>query len=370
MPRMGLLVLFLWVCAIPGGAVGGESRLLAAGDPFPALTFEDTLSAEGRRYLGLPESGSFSLGDLDAEIIVVEFLNKYCMSCQRQAPIFNRVYRAIANDPQLADKVKMLGIGVGNRTLQVENFRKEKKIPFPIVSDVEFVGYEAVGEPKTPFTVLVHGAKTVVLSTHRGLILSDTEFLEEIRTALQYDPDRIAAGSELGDAGPEEEPPKIEMSEQELEELVRVSMASPDAEVLDLQKKTLSGGHIVYIGKVRGCQEELRFAQIVSLQTICDVCHDVHFLYVLDAHGKILNFVPIHLTKYGNKLWDEDDVDSMWSRVVGRSLLERFEFDPEVDAVTSATITSMMIFRSLGGDRELMEALKSHGYVGEPCTDD
>ena len=361
MPRMGLLVLFLWVCAIPGGAVGGESRLLAAGDSFPALTFEDTLSTEGRRYLGLPESGPFSLGDLDAEIIVVEFLNKYCMSCQRQAPIFNRVYKAIASDPQLADRVKMLGIGVGNRTLQVENFRKEKKIPFPIVSDVEFIGYEAVGEPKTPFTVLVHGTDTVVLSTHRGLILSDTELVEEIRTMLQSGRPQVETEPE---SRPAKAPPKMEMSEQELEALVRVSMASPDAEVLDLQKKTLPGGRIVYIGKVRGCQEELRFAPIVSLQTVCDVCHDVHFLYVLDTHGKILNFVPIHLTKYGNKLWDEEDVDYMWGRVVGRSLLERFEFDPDVDAVTSATITSMMIFRSLGGDRELMEALRSHGYVG------
>jgi len=338
------------------------------GDPFPTLTFKDTLSSEDRTYLGLPESGSFSLEEVAADVVIVEFLNKYCVSCQRQAPIFNRMHRTIEEDPELGPRVKMLGIGVGNNFLQTEIFRAERKIPFPIVSDPEFAAYESIGEPKTPFTLVVRGDDRrgpLVMSAHRGLIHSDTEFLQEIEAALQYDLDLLESGREPEISGLKREPPKIEMSEQALEDLVERSMTSSDAEVRDLSKRTLPGGHIVYVGTVRiEGREERRFAPIVSLHTLCDVCHDIHFLYVFDSEGRILNFASILLAKHGNRPWDEDDVNRTSRRIVGRSLLERFEFDPEVDAVTSATITSMLIFRSLEKGKELLEELKT-GSPGE-----
>ena len=359
MSHMGRIVFSLFVLLSMEVAFGDEIRM---GDSFPALTFEDTLSSEDRQYLGLPESGPFSLREVAAEVIVVEFLNKYCMSCQRQAPIFNRVYEALEDDPQLAGRAKMLGVGVGNSLLQVRNFRKEKAIPFPIVPDPKFAAYDSVGEPKTPFTVLVRRDSergAVVLSTHRGVIFSDAEFLQEIRAALQYNLDLIEIRPESEVPRPKE-PPKITMSEQTLEDLVRRSMTSSGAEISDLKKATLSGGRIVYVGTVRvGDREERRFAPIVSLHTLCDVCHDIHFLYVFDTEGKIVNFAPVLLAKYGNEPWDEDDVELTKSRMVGRSLLGRFAFDPEVDAVSSATITSMLIFRSLGRGEELLEELRS-----------
>ena len=360
--RLGALSL----CVLLSAEVsfGAEVRTFMLGDAFPTLTFEDTLSAKGRAYLGLPDSGSFSLEEVAADVIIVEFLNKYCMSCQRQVPIFNRVYEAIEEDPELAPRVKMLGIGVGNSSLQTEMFREEREILFPILADPEFAAYEAIKEPKTPFTVLVRGDDErgfLVMSAHLGLIHSDTEFLQEVEIALQYDLDLLEPGSEPEVAGLKREPPKIEMSEQELEDLVRRSMTSSGAEMLHLEKVTLSEGRIVYIGTVRiEGREERRFAPIVSLYTPCDVCHDTQFLYVFDSAGNIVDFAPILLAKYGNKLWNEDDVDLTKSRMVGRSLREKFGFDPEMDAVTSATITSMMIFRGLGKDKALLEELETH----------
>ncbi|MFQ6092035.1 MAG: hypothetical protein ACE5OR_05040 [bacterium] len=40
------------------------------------------------------------------ELVVVEFLNKYCFPCQVQAPVFTLVHRAIEADSALREKVK------------------------------------------------------------------------------------------------------------------------------------------------------------------------------------------------------------------------------------------------------------------------
>lgn len=34
-------------------------------------------------------------------------------------------------------------------------------------------------------------------------------------------------------------------------------------------------------------------AKVVSRPPPCDVCHDIHFIYVFDSTGKILQFVPL-----------------------------------------------------------------------------
>ena len=68
----------------------------------------------------------------------------------------------------------------------------------------------------------------------------------------------------------------------------------------------------------------------------------------------MVEFEPINLTKYGNKVWNEDDVEKMRKRVLGKSVLQPMDYDPEVDAVTSATITSAVIFKALAQGKEIL----------------
>ena len=77
----------------------------------------------------------------------------------------------------------------------------------------------------------------------------------------------------------------------------------------------------------------------------------------------MIDLVPIQLTKYGNLQWADEDVKKLKSRTVGRSILEPFIFDPQVDAVTSATITSVLIFDSLDKAKAIYEILKRKGYI-------
>ena len=56
----------------------------------------------------------------------------------------------------------------------------------------------------------------------------------------------------------------------------------------------------------------------------------------------------------------------MWKRVVGRYIQLPFDFDPEIDAVTSATITSSIIFKSLEEEQAVFRELKEKGLLPIP----
>ena len=72
---------------------------------------------------------------------------------------------------------------------------------------------------------------------------------------------------------------------------------------------------------------------------------------------------PLQLPKYGNVLWDEADVAKMRERVVDKYVYQSFVFDVKVDAVTSATIISAVIFESLKESLPLFKELKEKGLI-------
>lgn len=347
---------------------GGEVSILRLGDPFPELTFPNVLNDQERAYLGLGRGETFTVNDFDEELLVVEFLNKYCFHCQVQAPVFVLVYNSIQADPGLSYKVKMIGIGAGNSRHQLEVFREETGVQFPLVPDADFVAYDAVGSPKTPFTLLLRkdkDGKRIVASAHRGVIYSDKGFVEEIKAVLQYDVSLLTLRRSS-----EEVPMKVkeeiqpDLSDEELVEKVTQAMEGTGGTLTDLMKVDLTISGTVYIGTLEGNDgPQKRFAKVVSRASFCDVCHDIHFIYVFDEEGTVLRFDPIHLTKKGNWEWNDTDVEKMRGRLQGKSVLEPFEYDPEVDAVTSATISSQLIFRSIGEGKDLFQELKKESYL-------
>jgi len=69
------------------------------------------------------------------------------------------------------------------------------------------------------------------------------------------------------------------------------------------------------------------------------------------------------LTKKGNKAWNDDDIVKMRKRLLGESISQRLLFNPEVDAVSSATITSAIIFDSLSQGASLLKELEKMGLI-------
>lgn len=52
-----------------------------------------------------------------------EFFNSSCYACALMAPVMDEVFRRVAADEALRDRVRFLGIGAGNTYDQVRCFR-------------------------------------------------------------------------------------------------------------------------------------------------------------------------------------------------------------------------------------------------------
>jgi thiol-disulfide isomerase/thioredoxin len=360
--RNSILALFLSILFFCGIA-NAETRPVGFAIPFPDLTFTQTLSKNERAYLGIPQKKSFSIKEIKGNLILVEFISIYCVSCQRQAPIFNELYSSVEKDPRLRGKVKMIGVAAGNNVDEVEVHKNTYQVPYPIFSDPKFDAHTAVGSPRTPFTIWIRkdaqGRGTVV-STHLGII-NLRSATEETRAVLQYNLALLKPKKGNVYEGDALKPP---FTEEELMAKAKEGMESTGGKILQIKKLSLKDGDWVYSGKVDfGTYQKNFFSKLASRRAVCDICHDTFFIYTFDSEGKVMDIVPIQLTKIGNLSWTQDDIKKLKTRTVGRSILSPITFDPSVDSVSGATITAVLIFDSLDKAKDIFEKLKKEGYV-------
>jgi hypothetical protein len=71
----------------------------------------------------------------------------------------------------------------------------------------------------------------------------------------------------------------------------------------------------------------------------------------------------LEVTKEGNLPWNAQEVERMKARLVGRSILNPVDFDPQVDSVSSATMTSVLIVDAINRAKRHYEGLKRMGYM-------
>lgn len=361
--RLFVFTLF-FVVSFSCEVVLAETKPLGFAIPFPDLIFAQSLSREDQNYLGLPPKRVFSFREITGNLILVEFLSTYCINCQRQAPIFNEVFSSIQRDPRLKGKVKMIGIGAGNNVNEVQLFRKEYHIPYPILSDARFDAHNAVGGPRTPFSIWVRRdaqRNSIVVSTHLGLIESVKSALDETRAVLQYNLALLKPKKGTVYEGDALRPP---IPEEELLSKARMGMETSGGKVLQIEKIFLKDGDWIYAGKVDfGTYQKNLFSKLASRRAVCDICHDTFFIYTFDSEGKVVDIVPVQLTKIDNLNWTEEDIRKLKNRTIGKSILKPFAFDPSVDSVSGATITAALVFDSLDKAKAVFEKLKKEGYV-------
>ncbi len=104
----------------------------------------------------------------------------------------NQVFQELESNPKLKNRVKIIGIGVGNSDFEVNFFKKTYEIKFPLFSDGNFVLHQILGEVRTPYFI---GVKIYPDGTHRvfysnlgGTGGDANRFLERILTKSGLSP--------------------------------------------------------------------------------------------------------------------------------------------------------------------------------------
>jgi len=152
----------------------------------------------------------------------------------------------------------------------------------------------------------------------------------------------------------------------ELLELMQKSMKEANDKIERVRVKELKNGEMIYLGFANAKDAEASlFGRFVSKYSICDVCHDIHFYYILDHKGYLVSFNPIHITKYGNTSWNKRDFTKIESRVLGKDILKNLPFNPYIDAVTQATMSSQLIFDGLNEAKIVLKDFKDNGFRKE-----
>ncbi len=359
--RRMLTVLLVTLLAGPATA----APLLQMGDPFPEVLMPSPADSAARQYLGLPAATTFTLSEVPGEVVLVEILNVLCPHCQRQTKPYNELYRRLQMDPATRCRVRMLGVAVGNTPEQIDDFVTVYGVLFPVVPDTRFHMHRATGGSRTPFSIYVRqgpaGKAGVVAGTQLGedpAVDDLFAYLKDVAGMAPADFSRFA-----GSEAPEQVKVAPILPPAELQERVRQVLAARGP-LAGLERVELPGDRQVYTALAGPPgQQERFFAEVVSRASICDVCHDVHFIYAFDTRGKVGDFAPLHLTKYGNVEWNDAEVEKMRRRVVGQYLRAPRPFDPQLDAVTRATMTSAIIFDQLARGEELMDQLQQRGLL-------
>ena len=125
------------------------------GEGLPVINLPIPKNPDEKNYLGLSGSGHFKIPQIKAKAVIVEFFSMYCPICQKDAPGVNELYRLIEKNPDIKNKVKLIGIGAGNSPYEVEVYKKTYDVPFPLFPDKDFVIHQACGEVRTPYYMVV-----------------------------------------------------------------------------------------------------------------------------------------------------------------------------------------------------------------------
>lgn len=177
------------------GSAVTEINTIYKPEPFPDLTFENIFSKDKQAYLGIPREKYFSFKEIKGSLILVELTSTYCVKCKENIPILNEIYQRLQKDPELKRKVKVIGIAIGNNRKEVEIFKNEYKILYPLLTDPDFSFHKALGEPRVPYTMFVKRdvkGENFIINVHKSVIESADSLMNDIRIIcskhFQYHP--------------------------------------------------------------------------------------------------------------------------------------------------------------------------------------
>lgn len=151
------------------------------GSQIPLIQLNTPASQKECKYLGIGAQKEFKLADVNSQLIIVEIIGVYCPQCHKQRPHINRLFHRVQKDPVLSKKVKFIGIAAGATQMEVAYLTKEAKIPYPLITDENFNIHKRLGEPRTPFNMVV-SKDGKIQWTHLGIIKDMDAFFSKLKS--------------------------------------------------------------------------------------------------------------------------------------------------------------------------------------------
>lgn len=347
-----------------------QARKLGEGDgvfrpvalaALPEIPLRDALTPGQRSYLGLGATGPFSIGAVRGDLVVVEFFNSSCYACALMAPVMDLAWRKVDARADLRERVRFLGVGVGNTLEQVRDFHDRYDTPFPMVPDPEFAAFDALGTLEgTPYLMLLRRDADGSLTARAqvGHIPQVEVILAAIEAALLQPPAVDAPPREPVKSGWDTLKPPLTEAELAARLIAAAAEAGlPGAVAVPIK---IAADETFY--RLTAVGKSL-WALVAGRAKVCNVCHDIFFIVVFDDGGRIVNLAPISITKYKNVEFDAQDIAFLKGRVVGRLLSREIVFDPTVDAVSTATMSSALVFDTLRRLRETWAGMVKDGVA-------
>ena len=149
LPVIGILLLTLVSSALPANKPPEKGGVL------PVINLPIPKNPTEKGYLGLSGDGFFKIPQIKAKVVIIEIYSMYCPYCQKDAPGVNELYTFIEKNPDLKNKIKLIGIGAGNTPFEVEVYKKPYQVPFPLFPDKDFTIHKACAEVRTPYFIVV-----------------------------------------------------------------------------------------------------------------------------------------------------------------------------------------------------------------------
>lgn len=158
--RMVFILFILFASLLSESASLGSETITVLGnqvksDPgnhtsIPVFELPMPGSEREKSYLGLSGTGNFTIGQIKAQVLIIEVFSFYCPHCQLTASQVNELYQKIQERPDMKEKIKMIGIGMGNSPYEVNSFREKYQVPFPLFPDQSMSISKMLGVEATP----------------------------------------------------------------------------------------------------------------------------------------------------------------------------------------------------------------------------
>jgi hypothetical protein len=175
------------VCILITGLFSSPSiskDIPSAGSNFPEIQFAVPVLEKDRDYLGIGTDESFSTRDIGSQLVLIEIIGVYCPQCHIQHPLFNKLFFRIKKKSKLFKNIKMFAVAVGANHIEVNHLKKNYRISYPVINDPKFEIHKILGEPRTPFTMIVSKDGKVMFA-HLGIVKDIDKFLTRITELIQ-----------------------------------------------------------------------------------------------------------------------------------------------------------------------------------------